>query len=128
MKKIIIIISTIYIVLITTITNLYIFNIVDKDFVLSSVYAGILNLVNIIIAFGAFEASNEKSNQKFLILNLGNMVLRILLILITIVVLFLFIKIDIVGFLLIFFPIYFIFLALEVYYFNLKIKSRNIKE
>ncbi|MBI9070437.1 MAG: hypothetical protein JEY94_02500 [Melioribacteraceae bacterium] len=128
MRKIFSIIGILYIVVYVTLMVLFNNEVITLHFFLASIYAGVLNLINSSIAFFSFEFSSEKSNQKFLLLNLGNMVVRMMLILITIVLLIVFIKVDMVGFLLIFFSIYFILLALEVYYFNLKVKIRTKKE
>ena len=80
----------------------------------SSIYAGILNIINSVIAVKLFNISYKKGASSFMIYNLGGLGLRLMLLLIVFVIVIKFLNIDEYGFILIFFLFYFTSLVFEV--------------
>lgn len=104
---------------------LYFLDIIDDIILYSTVYAAGLNLLNSIVAFSMFEKSIKKSNQTFLISNLGGMGIRMIFLLIVLFLSIKFLKIHMVSFILVFFIFYFSLLAMEVYYFKVRIEEKK---
>jgi hypothetical protein len=104
---------------------LFLNNVVDKGFVSSSLYAGLLNLLNSFAALYLFTYSFKKNNQVFLIFVVGGMGARLLLMLISVFLIIKFLNIDLYGFILVFFVFYFALLLIEVVYFNRLVKSKK---
>ncbi|NOX17144.1 MAG: hypothetical protein GXO87_02550 [Chlorobi bacterium] len=86
--------------------------------------AVMLNFINTGLALLFFAYSKDKSNQTFLIFNLGGMVFRIFFMLTIIIILIKFLKIDIDAFILVFFIFYFSLLSYEITYF-IRYKRKN---
>jgi len=116
----------IYTLLYSTLVVLFFFDIIDYLFIYSSIIAGVLNLINTTIAIILFEYSHSRGNKIFLLANVGGIGLRMMLMLVSIIFIVKFLKIHEIGFLLIFFCIYFILLSSEVLYFHKKMKKQNI--
>lgn len=104
---------------------LYFLDIINNIILYSTVYAAGLNLLNSIIAFSMFEKSIKKSNQAFLISNLGGMGIRMIFLLIVLFLSIKFLKIHMLSFILVFFIFYFSLLAMEVYYFKVRIEEKK---
>lgn len=127
-KSIIKQISTLFIAGSFLIAGFYSFNIIDQPFVIASLYGGLLNLVNSILAFILLEYSYGKSNKVFLIAVLGGMSIRIVALLISIIIFLGFLNIDKYGFILTFFIFYFILIVLEINYLRIRAKTKeNLK-
>ncbi|MBU2507624.1 MAG: hypothetical protein KJ799_13010 [Bacteroidetes bacterium] len=92
---------------------------------LSGIYALILNVINFISAYFLFEISKNKSHKVFLKYNLGGMGLRLILILFGVFILIKFLNIELQGFILVFFFLYFVYITLEILHFHKN--SRNIE-
>ena len=125
MKKIIRSLSLIIIAFYLFIAALYVSGFVKGDFVLSSIYAGLLNFLNSFFAFMAFEISYKQNNQIFLIMNLGGMGIRLLFLLIGVLIIIKFLNIDEYGFISLFFIFYFILLTFEIYFLSSKVENRQ---
>ena len=126
MKLISRIILFIYILVYVTLAALYNFGVIDFSFLYSAIIAGILNVVNSLLAILLFEYSYKKGGNVFLLANLGGMGARMIFILVSILIIMKFFTINEIAFLLIFFIIYFILLSSEVFYFHKKTKNKNI--
>ena len=118
-KAIVILYSLIY----TAIIILRITETVSVDFLVSSIYAGLLNLINTILAVVFFKKSYKSGSQKFMIYNLGGMGVRLMLLLVVFVIVIKFLNIDYYAFILVFFLFYFISLIFEVLFYLKKSKN-----
>lgn len=111
-------------ILVYSFLGILLFNdVIDQMFLTSAIIAGLLNLVNSIFAIVLFEYSHKKGNKIFLLANVGGMGARMLLMLVAILIIVKFFEIHEIGFLLIFFCIYFILLSSEVLHFHKKMKK-----
>ena len=90
----------------------------------SIIYAGILNLVNVLTAVLLFHYSLKSSHSSFMILNFGGLGIRIFFLLFGFVLVIKLLNIDKYAFILVFFLFYFISLSLEVMYF-LRTTTKN---
>ena len=106
-----------------TLLILYAFNIISNLNLISSFYAGFINIINSILAIVVFNKSYKSGNQKFMIYTLGGMGLRLLLLLVLFFLAIKFLNIDYYGFILVFFLFYFISLVLEVLFYLKKAKN-----
>lgn len=84
---------------------------------MSAIYAGVLNVINSVIAVKLFNISYKKKASSFMIYNLGGLGIRLLLLLIVFVIVIKFLNIDEYGFILIFFLFYFSSLVFEVIFY-----------
>ena len=91
--------------------------IISQLFFISSIYAGILNLINAFAAVKLFEFSYKSDGTSFLVYNLGGLGIRLTLLLIVFIVVIKFLNIDEYGFILVFFLFYFISLVFEVLFY-----------
>ncbi len=105
-----------FVVIYVTVAILYFNNIISAYAVEASLYAGLLNLINLFVAYFLFKKSIGKSGNTFVMFNLGGIGLRMVFLLISIALIIKFLKIDKYAFILVFFLIYFILLSLEVGY------------
>ena len=103
--------------------TLYLLKIVSDLVLVTSIYAGALNIINFLAASLAFKWTLKKDNKKFLLFNLGGMGVRLFFLLCSIFILLNFLKIDIYAFILVFFVFYFVFLIVEVNYFHKSMES-----
>ena len=83
---------------IITIALLYFFQIIDQLFLNSAIYAILFNIINFVAAVYLFKSSLGKSNNTFLIKNLGGMGLRLIILLLVIFISLKFLNIDRYGF------------------------------
>ncbi len=113
-----------YLVIYSIIAVLKYFNFISDLFLISAIYAGLINLLNTIAAIKLFNISLKSGNNFFMIYAMGGMGLRLLLILIIFIIVIKFLKIDEYAFILVFFLIYFILLGLEVLFY-LKNKAKK---
>lgn len=115
-------------VIIGSILILVILNLLDFagwNSVQAALIAGLINAVNAFAAYIFFEKSYQKSNNKFLIYNLGGMILRLLFLLVFVFIVIKFLKIDKYAFIFLFFIFYFTSLFFEVRYFMKKAKEQG---
>jgi hypothetical protein len=118
-KRIIFLYAFVYIIIFL----LYFLNTVSSQFLISSIYAGIINLINSYFAVKLFNESFKSGNQKFLIYNLGGLGIRLLVLMVVFVLIIKFLNIDYYGFILVFFLFYFNSLIFEVLFFLKKQKN-----
>jgi hypothetical protein len=103
--------------------TLYLLKVVSDLVLVTSIYAGALNIINFLAASLVFKWTLKKDNKKFLLFNLGGMGVRLFFLLCSIFILLNFLKIDIYAFILVFFVFYFVFLIVEVNYFHKSMES-----
>ncbi len=120
------IISIFYVVIYLSAFIMYKSDVISELFLFSAIYAGVLNLLNSLAAFFLFKYSFGKSNNIFLIANLGGMGVRLLFLLIAVFIFIKFLNIDKYGFILTFFIFYFFLLIFEIYYFKNKVEKKGI--
>ncbi len=96
-----------------------------KIFFTSSIYAGLLNIINSFVAVKLFNISYKKGASSFMIYNLGGLGLRLMLLLVIFVLVIKFLNIDEYGFILIFFLFYFISLIFEVIFYINKTQNKH---
>jgi len=90
---------------------------ISNLFFISSIYAGILNLINALAAVQLFKISYKTGGSSFMIYNLGGLGIRLLFLLTIFVLVIKFLNIDKYGFILVFFLFYFISLVFEVIFY-----------
>ncbi len=105
-----------FVIVYLAVAVLYFFKIISSYSVEAALYAGLLNLINLFIAYFLFKNSVGKSGNTFVAFNLGGIGIRMIFLLISIALIIKFLKIDKYAFILVFFLIYFILLSLEVAY------------
>ncbi len=98
------------------ISFLYLENIISYQSFISTIYAGLLNLLNLGCAYLLFNLSLKKPNKLFVLYNLSGIGIRIFLMLALIALSIKFLKIDKYAFILVFFLFYFVLLSFEVRY------------
>jgi len=111
-----------YIIIYSLLLILYFTNILSQLFLISTVYAGILNLINTFAAVKIFNKSYQSSNSIFMIYNLGGLGIRLFILLIAFILAIKFLNIDKYAFILVFFLFYFISLIFEVIFYLKKAK------
>ncbi len=109
-----------FIVTYITVAILYYNNIISTYAVEASLYAGLLNLINLFAAYFLFKKSIGKSGNTFVAFNLGGIGLRMVFLLISIALIIKFLKIDKYAFILVFLIFYIISLVYEIKHFNSK--------
>jgi hypothetical protein len=87
---------------------------------LSIFFALFLNLINLFLAMLLFNISKNRSNQLFLLLNLGGMGVRVVFLLFTFTLSLIFLEIDKYAFILVFLIFYSVSILFEVKHFNSK--------
>ncbi len=92
---------------------------------LSIFLALFLNLINLSIALLLFNISKKKSNQLFMLLNLGGMGVRVLFLLFTFTLSLIFLEIDKYAFILVFLIFYSMSIVFEVRHFNSRKDEKN---
>lgn len=102
---------------------LFHYDIITAYFLIASIYAGIINLINSFTAIKIFELSINKEGSSFIFYNLGGLGVRLIIILIIFVLVIKFLNIDKYGFILTFFILYFILLFLEVIFYHKTVKN-----
>ncbi len=102
-------------------------NIINITTELSIFLALFLNLINLFLALLLFNISKNRSNQLFLLLNLGGMGVRVLFLLFTFTLSLIFLEIDKYAFILVFLIFYSIGIFFEVKHFNSK-KDEKLKQ
>lgn len=104
---------------------LYFFQIISTSHFNSSIAALLLNFANSLLAFWLFHKSHNKNNVQFLAANLGGMGLRVFFLLVSVALVILFLNIEKISFILLFFIFYFILLSLEVAFFVKKVEEKK---
>lgn len=117
-------IIVLYVLVFAVITILYYTNSISQLFLTSSVYAGVLNLINAIAAVKLFQLSHKSGNSSFLIYNLGGLTIRLISLLIAFVIVIKFLNIDEYAFIFIFFIFYFVSLIFEVFFYIKTVKKQ----
>ncbi|NOX64440.1 MAG: hypothetical protein GXO85_01265 [Chlorobi bacterium] len=118
MKKIIRTIIFIYIPLIIIILILKLTSVVDQTTFISIIAALLLNLFNLSAALLLYFLSINRSNQVFMMLNLGGMGVRVLLLLIGFLIALIFLEIDKYAFIFVFLILYSLSIFIEIKYFH----------
>lgn len=118
MKKIISPIFFIYIPLIVIILILKLTSVIDQIVFISIAAALLLNLFNLSAALLFYYLSINRSNQVFMLLNLGGMGVRVFFLLIGFVIVLIFLEIDKYAFILVFLILYSLSIITEIKYFH----------
>ncbi len=118
MKKIISPIFFIYIPLIVIILILKLTSVIDQIVFISISAALLLNLFNLSAALLFYYLSINRSNQVFMLLNLGGMGVRVFFLLIGFVIVLIFLEIDKYAFILVFLILYSLSIITEIKYFH----------
>ncbi|MEJ5351243.1 MAG: ATP synthase subunit I [Melioribacteraceae bacterium] len=101
------------------------FEILSKSQVKSLIFACIISIINYIIFLFLFNKSIKKENKKFIEINLGGMVLRILLMLALIFLTLKFLKVDKYEFIFAFLIWYILLLIFEINIVRLEKTAKN---
>ncbi|MCB0750393.1 MAG: hypothetical protein KDC52_02845 [Ignavibacteriae bacterium] len=117
-------IIVLYLLVFAVITILYFTNSISQLFVISSIYAGALNLINALAAVKLFQLSHKAGNSSFIIYNLGGLTVRLISLLIAFVIVIKFLNIDEYAFIFIFFIFYFVSLIFEVFFYIKTVKKQ----
>jgi len=117
-KKIISPIFFIYIPLIVIILILKLTSVIDQIVFISIAAALLLNLFNLSAALLFYYLSINRSNQVFMLLNLGGMGVRVFFLLIGFVIVLIFLEIDKYAFILVFLILYSLSIITEIKYFH----------
>jgi len=99
---------------------LKIFDIINITIELSIFLALFLNIINLFLALLFYNFSKNRSNQTFLLFNLGGMGVRIFFLLISFTLSLIFLEIDKYAFILVFLIFYSLSIVFEVRHFNSK--------
>ncbi|VAX24968.1 hypothetical protein MNBD_IGNAVI01-2141 [hydrothermal vent metagenome] len=118
MKKIIRTIFFIYIPLIVIILILKLTSVVNQTTFISIVIALLLNLFNLSAALLFYYLSINRSNQVFMLFNLGGMGVRVFFLLIGFMIVLIFLEIDKYAFILVFLILYSLSIITEIKYFH----------
>ena len=97
--------------------------VISQLFIISSIYAGLINLMNAFAAVKLFNISYKSGASTFMIYNLGGMGIRLFSILIIFVLVIKILNVDKYGFILVFFLFYFISLVFEVIFYLKTVKK-----
>ncbi len=98
-------------------------DVISQLFIISSIYAGLINLINAFAAVKLFNISYKSGASTFMIYNLGGMGIRLFSILIMFVLVIKILNVDKYGFILVFFLFYFISLVFEVIFYLKTVKK-----
>lgn len=119
MNKISVQFALLFIISYTAIMVLYAFSIITSTFLQSAVYAGILNLINVVLSVYAFNKGYRNSNKNFILFIFGGMIIRMFLILLLFFIFIKYFHLQIMLFVFAFLVLYFISLILEINYYRL---------
>ena len=106
---------------------LKIFDIINITIELSIFLALFLNIINLFLALLLYNISKNRSNQTFLLLNLGGMGVRIFYLLISFTLSLIFLEIDKYAFILVFLIFYIMSIVFEVRHFNSKKDRKKVQ-
>lgn len=101
------------------------FEIIDILTELSIFLALFINIINLFIALLFYNYSKDKSNQTFMILNLGGMGIRLFLLIITFTLSLIFLEIDKYAFIFVFLIFYGLSIIVEIKHFNSKSEKKH---
>lgn len=101
------------------------FDILAWSFVEASLIALVINIPTTYSAYFFFNKSLGKSNNEFLLFNLGGMMIRLFFLLVVVFIVIKFLNIDKYAFIFLFFIFYFTSLIFEVNYFRVKAKEQG---
>ncbi len=118
MKKITRTIFFIYIPLILIVSVLKLSHTIEHTITLSFFSAIILNLLNLFTALFFYYLSINRSNQLFMLLNLGGMGVRVFFLLIGFIIALIFLEIDKYAFILVFLILYSLSIFIEIKYYH----------
>ncbi len=107
-----------YLIAFFVIYILFLNSLVSNTFLNASAYAVSLNFLNSLMAISLFLFSYAGTNQQFMIMNLGGIGVRVFLMIVGIIIILKFLKIDLIDFILVFFVFYFVQLILEIRFFH----------
>ena len=102
---------------------LYAFNVIEWSILEACLLAASINMLTAYSAYFFFKKSFGRSNNDFLLFNLGGMLLRILFLLVVVIIVIKFLNVDKYAFIFLFFIFYFTSLIFEVNYFRKKAKE-----
>lgn len=96
------------------------FSVIDTKMFVAVIAALILNLINLTASLIFYNISNNRSNQIFMIMNLGGMGLRLFFLLIGFTLILIFLEIHTIGFILVFLIFYSLSIFIEIKSFTEK--------
>ena len=103
------------------------FEVIDITTELSVFIALFLNMINLFFALLLYNFSKSRSNQVFLLLNLGGMGVRIFFLLITFTLSLIFLEIDKYAYILVFLIFYSISIIFEIKHFNSNKNEKKVE-
>lgn len=118
-KQVIILYGIVYSILLI----LFFSDVISQLFLISTIYAGVLNLINALVAVKLFNISYKSGGSMFMIYNLGGLGIRLMSLLVIFVLVIKLLNIDKYAFILVFFLFYFISLIFEVMFYLKKAKK-----
>ena len=127
MKKIVRTTLYIYIPLFILSYILKISTVIDQRIFVSVFTALFLNLINLFTALLFYYLSINRSNQVFMLLNLGGMGVRVFFLLIGVMMSLIFLEIDKYAFILVFLIFYSMSIVFEVRHFNSKKDRKKVQ-
>ncbi len=125
MKKIIKTLLYIYLPALVIVFLLYNRSLISYEIYLSAFSAIIINLTNLTAALLLYHLSVNRSNQIFMILNLGGMGVRVFFMLLSFVLILIFLEIDTIAFILVFLIFYSLSMVIEIKYFNKTVQKER---
>ena len=118
MKKIIKTLLYIYLPSLVAVFILCHISLISFEIYLSAISAILINFINLSAALFLYHLSINRSNQIFMILNLGGMGVRVFFMLLSFVLILIFLEIDTIAFILVFLIFYSLSMVIEIKYFN----------
>ncbi len=118
-------IYTIYIGFALIFVLLNVFDVIEWNIVEACLLALVINVPATFSAYFFFNKSLGKSNNEFLLFNLGGMMVRLFFLLVVVFIVIKFLNIDKYAFIFLFFIFYFTSLIFEVNYFRVKAKEQS---
>lgn len=109
-----------FLVTYTVILILYAIGSVSSLFLLSSLYAGLLNLINVVLSVLAFNKGYRNSTKNFILFIFGGMIIRMFSNLLLFFIFIKYLHLEQMTFVFTFLVLYFIALILEINYYRLK--------
>ncbi len=104
---------------------LNIFGVIEWPLVKACLIAAPINMLTSFSAYFFFKKSLGRTNNEFLLFNLGGMLLRMFFLLIVLIIVIKFLNVDKYAFIFLFFIFYFTSLIFEVNYFRVKAKEQG---
>ena len=125
MKKIVKTIFYIYFPAVLIASILKLTSVLDPKTFISIFVAILLNLANLFVALLFFHLSKKRSNQLFMLLNLGGMGVRVFFLLLGFSMVLIFLEIDKYAFILVFLILYSVSIYTEIKFFYNEVQKKR---